>query len=771
MADKDYNIKISADTSQAQTAVNTLAGDVNNLGKTTQSTEKAFQNNANAIAKSYEKAENAIKTLEGVAKVATGTIAVGAGALGMLGADSEKLGEIEKKVQSSIALVLGVRELAEGALILVQRLRAKAEQAATLAAEQNTIATTQNTVATDANVVATTAVTVATEGQAVATVEATAAQEGLNVAVAANPYVRAAVIIAGVIAVLYQLKDTIGIVGDAFGFVGKQITKFLDLIGLSETADQKAMKASKAKAEQLKREGEVLKTQGASAKAQYDNRIAEADELIKTYKKDSKEYLDAVNAKKVIEEEYTKSLKDETDKRNAERKKEVDEAVKLAKELAFQNNKYGKNEFDQRIADAIKLRDEQYAILDKGNKDRTEATRLYNNTIATINKDAQAALVESEKSFQEAIAVTEVQQYELRIKTVSQFFAQQQRELIKNFNASKKTEEDKILYTEKSAQLLLAKQQTLNQLDIQRRQEYQKTISDLDKIEIQAAIEANDNTFEYIQGLKSAQFELQLEDTRAYYANAKKLIENQRDIDLANEKLTADEKTAIQEKYSNELKQLNYGLNSTLENQNKAFRKKQIEEERAYRAYLRDFAVDQSLSLIDTLRNINELTTANTEEEAIKQFNVSKQLSIAEAILSTYSAASKAYESQIGIPIVGPILAPIAAGVAVLAGIARVAQIQSTQYQSKNINSSTPRGAVPASSGGGGRGAPGLPSTTGTGNSVGGYGFPQIMANQGQTTLGPNDGSNSTLLKTYVLAGDVTNAQAANAALNQKRQF
>jgi hypothetical protein len=771
MADKDYNIKISADTSQAQTAVNTLAGDVNNLGKTTQSTEKAFQNNANAIAKSYEKAENAIKTLEGIAKVATGTIAVGAGALGMLGADSEKLGEIEKKVQSSIALVLGVRELAEGALILVQRLRAKAEQAATLAAQQNTIATTQNTVATDANVVATTAVTVATEGQAVATVEATAAQEGLNVAVAANPYVKAAVIIATIIATLYALKDTIGVVGDAFGFVGKQITKFLDLIGLSETADQKAMKASELLADQLKREGDVLKAQGASAKAQYDNRIAQADATIKKYKEDTKEYLDAVAAKKVIEEEYTKSVKDETDKRNAERKKEVDEAVKLAKELAFQNNKYGKNEFDQRIADAIKLRDEQYAILDKGNKARTEATRLYNNTIATINKDAQAALIESEKSFQEAIAVTEVQQYELRLKTVSQFFAQQQVELIKNFNASKKTTEDKILFENNSAQLILAKQQTLNQLQLQRQQEYQKTKNDIDKIYIQSSIEADSNTFDVKQFQQKAYFQIQLEDTKAYYANAKKLIENQRDIDLIGIKEGSDEALKINEKYGSDLKQLNLSLNGTLENQNEAFRKKQIEEERAYRAYLRDFAVDQSLSLIDTLRNINELTTTYTEEEAIKQFNVSKQLSIAEAILSTYSAASKAYESQIGIPILGPILAPIAAGVAVLAGVARVAQISATSYQSKNINSSTPRGATPVSSGGGGRGAPGLPSTTGAGNSVGGYGFPQIIGNQGQTTLGPNDGSNSTLLKTYVLAGDVTNAQAANAALNQKRQF
>jgi hypothetical protein len=71
--------------------------------------------------------------------------------------------------------------------------------------------------------------------------------------------------------------------------------------------------------------------------------------------------------------------------------------------------------------------------------------------------------------------------------------------------------------------------------------------------------------------------------------------------------------------------------------------------------------------------------------------------------------------------------------------------------------------------------------------SVGGFSMPVLVGSSspsvlktsgpptstpGQTDLGPNmTQGNNTIMKTYVLAGDVTSAQAADVALNQKRQF
>lgn len=57
-----------------------------------------------------------------------------------------------------------------------------------------------------------------------------------------------------------------------------------------------------------------------------------------------------------------------------------------------------------------------------------------------------------------------------------------------------------------------------------------------------------------------------------------------------------------------------------------------------------------------------------------------KAFAIASATVSTYSSAVKAYESVVGIPYVGPILAPIAAAAAIAAGVANIAQIANQTY-------------------------------------------------------------------------------------------
>ena len=56
-----------------------------------------------------------------------------------------------------------------------------------------------------------------------------------------------------------------------------------------------------------------------------------------------------------------------------------------------------------------------------------------------------------------------------------------------------------------------------------------------------------------------------------------------------------------------------------------------------------------------------------------------KATKLAETIISTYTGAQAAYASVVGIPIAGPVLAPIAAGIAVAAGLANINTIQNTQ--------------------------------------------------------------------------------------------
>ena len=62
-----------------------------------------------------------------------------------------------------------------------------------------------------------------------------------------------------------------------------------------------------------------------------------------------------------------------------------------------------------------------------------------------------------------------------------------------------------------------------------------------------------------------------------------------------------------------------------------------------------------------------------------EQTALGKTLAIASAVIETALSAQRAYSSLVGIPVVGPVLAPIAAGAAIAAGIKNVRTIQNTK--------------------------------------------------------------------------------------------
>lgn len=77
-----------------------------------------------------------------------------------------------------------------------------------------------------------------------------------------------------------------------------------------------------------------------------------------------------------------------------------------------------------------------------------------------------------------------------------------------------------------------------------------------------------------------------------------------------------------------------------------------------------------------TLSAAASLTTEGTKKW--------KTIKTAEALISTFLGAQQAYTSTVGIPIIGPFLAPINAGLAIAAGMQQVNQIKSTQVPKMN---------------------------------------------------------------------------------------
>jgi hypothetical protein len=213
-------------------------------------------------------------------------------------------------------------------------------------------------------------------------------------------------------------------------------------------------------------------------------------------------------------------------------------------------------------------------------------------------------------------------------------------------------------------------------------------------------------------------------------------FEKQRQDVLNNEKLTSDQKLALQlELTQQEQQQLN-SLQFTIDQANaeKAITKLDAEMKEAQASFqIQRDLVDQKEALIrEQFKNglINEeqfneslkgLSLARIEidknEAAAKMDNASKiagilgglsnivgretqagkGFAVASATIDTYLSAQKAYQSMVGIPVAGPALAAVAAGVAIAGGIKNVREITRTKIpgigdgvSAPNISASAP---------------------------------------------------------------------------------
>jgi len=173
------------------------------------------------------------------------------------------------------------------------------------------------------------------------------------------------------------------------------------------------------------------------------------------------------------------------------------------------------------------------------------------------------------------------------------------------------------------------------------------------------------------------------------------------------------------------------------------------------------------------------------EEEALQAeyFEKNKGVQVAQTIISTLSSAVSAFASLASIPVVGPALGAIAAAAALASGYYQVEQIKATTFNSSTTSASTatpPQGSMYAEGG----------LLTGPSHDMGGIRtslgeleggefvmnrrstanfLPLLEAlNSVGNTAGPEISTNQQpVIKTYVIAGDVTTAQEANARINE----
>jgi hypothetical protein len=205
-----------------------------------------------------------------------------------------------------------------------------------------------------------------------------------------------------------------------------------------------------------------------------------------------------------------------------------------------------------------------------------------------------------------------------------------------------------------------------------------------------------------------------------------------------NARIAAVQLGELKSKYSSEYAKKQAQIE--LEEADKASQKK-LAGEQAYQAAKLQIAQQAFGALMD----LNSFLTDSGLVNAKKSFQINKALGIAQASIATYEGATNAFKTASASPItIGfPGYPALMAGIAVTAGLAKVAKIAATKF---NPGSTTP----PSGGGGGGGGA------MGGGGMSGSTAAPSLdlsFLNNKQTKAQP--------IQSYVLATNVTSAQDA----------
>ena len=585
-----------------------------------------------------QKAEAFVGAFETIA----GASAVTAGAFQLFGVESEKLGQIEEKVQATIAIAVGARSIAEGAL--------QAKIAARLAVEK--------------------AVQVAAKAQI-------AVQTALNAVLNANPIGLIILGVTAAVAIFTKfgdkiksfIKSALGPLQDALETVGGWLTKLGQAIGIVASEEEKAAEKSKelsqAKVEQYERELTIAKARGEDT-IKLEKKIL--DEKMKLYAKDSKEYKDLQAQKTALDAQRAKEVeqqrKADEQKRAEDRKKRIEDyrrrlndAKNLEQEIADEAALIGLTEEEKAIELENRKFEERLAILKKYNLDTTELERLHQEEISKIQNDAQ-------------------------------------------------TKRD----TEKEA-----KDKEKRDAELAKEQEKQDLL-----LEIRDAVATSEDE----------QRQLELTKLGEYY----------------DQLILAAQENGL------ETQNLEDAKNAALSMKKDEFRANDAEKEKAYQQQIADLTIGAATNVISTLSSLNELFAGESEAEQKKAFKRNQALQIAQTIIDTFRSATGAFQSLAPIPVVGPALGAAAAAAAVAAGLANVKKIREQKFEGASAGG----GATPSAGNQGGRG--GLAPSAGT---------LTIPEGSIRTPNVPRNGSGA--IKTYVLAGDVTDGQEAEKKIEQRR--
>jgi hypothetical protein len=702
------------------------------------------------------------KALSGSLTGVASGFSVVTGAMGAFGAQSEGVEKALLKVQSAMAMAQGLQGLGES-IDSFKQLKAvvvsaitgitTAKVAETAATEAGVVAENQGLLARGKNLVISAA-------QAVLTPILTAAQFAYNAVMSANPVMVIVVAVTALIAAGYALINMFNASNKANESAANSTKKSSAAIDAQVKAANKASDALQSK---NSHEYNMAKASGASAEALRKLAIKHADEAIAL---DLASYATAKNTYQQEQNTLTKykalDLSEDVIKKQLEVVNKAREAA--TKENQDLANSY-KNKRDIINANQVEIATEKFNA-NKKNTDTDKKSAVEVEDITRDLQDKKLALVKDGQAKEEEIIKLkyarekedfekQVKEKSLKRKDADKLIATnlelQEKELqaIRNKYATEKiTKEDEaFLASQKIAlsareyeELLLAQkfdseqekavgnaelqlqlttqhQTELNALKAKFAAEDLKTTEDLEKAKLEANKQYN---------------ELVLTEDELARLN----VQTKADADLLALKTSFDNKLLTQEQYEEAKKALTDKTNVAIAKLDENAQKKKQD--------LLNSQLDLVKTGLSSVENITELFAGKSKKSQKRAFDINKAASIAQATITTYQAAQSAYASQMTIPSPdAPIRATIAAGIAVVSGLANVAKIAKTKFEG---------GAVPSAGGGGGGG----------GGDTGGGGAPQapqfnVVGNNGMNQLAQLQ---QQPVQAYVVSSEMTSAQA-----------
>ena len=454
------------------------------------------------------------------------------------------------------------------------------------------------------------------------------------------------------------------------------------------------VKMQQGKLDSLNSQDNILKLQGKTEKQITEIKLKQIDAVI------------AATKAQLVQQENTKKAEVAATKRNQEYLKLV---LRVGLEVAASVLRYLALPIDTAIAAANKVSE----LLGYGkitafsiNDEITKFTKGAAQSMAEYFFDPDATAAEANKTIAETKnALLKLENDRAGMILSLRDMDKQSQENRVESNNKELSEEERKLEEEKRLQ-----EEALKEKE-QKEAEYQKKLK-----EIQEQNLANSKSL----------WDAELAAVDAKYKELEERAKGNAEEENAIMIAKMNEQNDINLKYQNE----QYKINEEARQREKEAQAKAEEDRKKLEEVKKKNREDALTETAATLGAISDLFGEQTA--------VGKSAAIAQATIDTYLSAQKAYQATVGVPVVGPVLAPINAGLAIAAGI-------------KNIKAIT---AVKTPNGGGGGG--GQVNNNFGGSAAQAPSF-NVVGNSGMNQLAQIQ---QTPIQAYVVSGEVTSAQA-----------